>query len=262
MTSVTAPASQLKAILFDLGETLLDTGGIVPDFFKDQAEEDFAKVYAYLQKRGKPLPAWGAFYDALAGLLRKRQEASWTSHKSVHIGRVMHDALWNLGILLEDAELDECVRLTYEYSDSTAALYPEVLPLIRNLQKRGFRIGMISNTIWPHWYQDSTMERLGVRDLLYPRLYSADLEFKKPHPTIFQRAAQLLNVSPGSTVFVGDHLDPDIIGAQGAGMKAILFDVPYRQESNPSIVPHARITSLEKVPGALDRLYPARGGKE
>ena len=127
---------------------------------------------------------------------------------------------------------------------------------MRRLRSLGLHTGLISNTVWPGCCQDETLARLGVRGLLDPRIYSADVPFTKPHPSIFLRALDSLGVPAESAVFVGDHYDPDICGAQGVGMGAIYFDVPYRQESHPTIVPDERITALNQVPEALSRLYP------
>lgn len=253
---MTLPLSdELRAVLFDLGETLLDSRGITPDFSRDQAHKDFGLVYRYLQRLGKALPSWEVTYGTLAGLLRERMEASNVSSRSVHIGRVMQEAFAELGVSVSNDELRQCILLTYRYSDASASLYPEVLPLIRRLRGQGLLVGLISNTIWPHWCQDATLHRLGVRDLLYPRLYSADLEYKKPHPSIFMHALELLGVNPTSAVFVGDHLDPDIVGAQSVGMKAVWLDVPYREEADPHITPDGRITNLAELPQVLAQIF-------
>ena len=252
----------LKAVIFDLGETLLNPGGVSPGFVHDQAEQDFLAVYAYLQGMGQALPPWQAYYGAMLGHFQERRRASFRTHSSVHIGTIMREALEAMGISLPDVDVDRCVRLTYQYSDSHAILYADAIPLLRRLRSLGLRTSLISNTVWPGWCQDETLARLGARDLLDPRIYSADVAFAKPHPTIFQRALDSLGVPAESAVYVGDHYDPDIRGAQGIGMKAIFFDVPYRQESHPTIVPDARVTSLSQVPEALAKLYPGSLGGE
>ena len=246
----------LKAVLFDLGETLLNPGGASPGFVHDQAEQDFLAVFAYLQGMGKALPPWRTFYDIMLGRFQERRKASFRSDESVHIGRVVRIALEEMRIPLHDVDMDRCVRLTFQYSDDHAILYPDAISLVRKLRSLGLQTGLISNTIWPGWCQDETLARLGIRDLLDARIYSADVAFAKPHPSIFLRALDMLHVPAESAVFVGDHFDPDICGAQGVGMKAIYFDVPYRQESHPIIVPDGRITSLSQVPSELARLYP------
>ena len=245
----------LRAVLFDLGETLLDPGGDSPSF-ADQAEEDFGAVYRYLQQQGKPLPDWPDFFQAIYSLFQSQRQVSFATDTSLHVGTTIQEALARMGVALSEAEIRACVRLTFQYSDDHAVLYPQVIPLLEQLQAQGLATGLISNTIWPGWCQDETLERLGIRDLLHPRIYSADVPFTKPHPSIFLRALELLGLEPDQAVYVGDNLDPDICGAQGVGMKAILFRPPYRQDGHPGITPHATVGSLDEIPEALARLFP------
>lgn len=246
---------KLKAVIFDLGETLFDSTGVTPDLIKDRARQSFLQVHEYLCSLGKPLPPQAEFFKALASLLNARLEESNVTLRSVHIGPVLQELLGRMEIALTHEELRECVWRTYEYNEGMAVLYPEALPLINQLRAAGLQVGLISNSIWPHWCHDVTLAKLGVRDLLYPRLYSADWEYKKPHASIFKQALDMLDVSPNAAVFVGDHLDPDVLGAQGAGMKAVLLEVPYRQENHPAIRPDERISRLAELPRALDRLF-------
>jgi len=46
---------------------------------------------------------------------------------------------------------------------------------------------------------------------------------------------------------VGDRLVADVAGAQGAGMRAVLIEVPHRPEPDTNIVPHARIRELPEL---------------
>ncbi|MGE5604046.1 MAG: HAD hydrolase-like protein, partial [Nitrososphaerales archaeon] len=55
-------------------------------------------------------------------------------------------------------------------------------------------------------------------------------------------------------VYVGDRLVPDVGGAQGVGMKAVLIEVAHRVESHPKIVPDARIKELPQLLDVLPEL--------
>jgi putative hydrolase of the HAD superfamily len=246
---------RLRAVIFDLGETLLDPGGASPGFFEDQAEQDFRPVYSYLAHAGFHLPAWGLFLEQMLAPYLAQRQVSRHTFESIHIGDMMQRALSAMGIALSAPALEACVRLTFQYSVDHAVLYPDVIPLLAVLQAQGLATGLVSNTIWPSWCQDESLERLNVRDLLFPRIYSADVPYAKPHPSIFQHALGLLSVRPEEAVFVGDRLDLDIRGPHSAGMKAILFRVPYRSESSPEVIPDDAVDSLADLPAALARLY-------
>lgn len=245
--------AQFRALLFDLGETLLDTRGVNPDF----AEWDrhcFGAVYDYLAARGRALPAWEDFLQTSCDHLNRQWAESAQSCRAVHIGRPLEQALTQLGIHLSPVEAAECIGRHYQWCDETAVLYPEVLAALGSLRAQGFKLGLISNTIWPATCHDPTLQRLGLRDLLDVRLYSADCDYQKPHPAIFQEALRRLGVCAEEAAFVGDRLVNDVAGAQGAGMKGILRVVPYRVEQEARIQPDARIHSLDELARVLAEL--------
>lgn len=52
-------------------------------------------------------------------------------------------------------------------------------------------------------------------------LVSEQEGIKKPQAEIFIRALERLYVRPKESVYVGDHLENDVIGARNAGLNAI-----------------------------------------
>ncbi len=52
-------------------------------------------------------------------------------------------------------------------------------------------------------------------------LFSDEVGFRKPHPKIFEIAAEKLNAKPCEIVHVGDNLKTDVAGAKNAGFKAV-----------------------------------------
>lgn len=244
---------KFRAVLFDLGETLLDTNGINPDF----AEWDrhcFGAAHEYLAALGRSLPPWEAFLRMCSDRLNKQWDEARQSCRAVHIGPILEQTLGELGIRLSPMEAAECLQRHYRWCDDTALLYPEALGALRCLRAQGIKLGLISNTIWPTECHDPTLTRLGLRDLLAVRLYSADSGWQKPHPAIFQEALRRLGVRAEEAAFVGDRLTNDIAGAQGVGMKGILRTVPYRVEEDAHIQPDARIRSLDELPRVLAEL--------
>ena len=67
--------------------------------------------------------------------------------------------------------------------------------------------------------------------------------YEKPHPEIFRQALASLNAAPDASLYVGDVYSVDYMGAIGAGMQAVLMDVPgaYRDKGLP------RVESLEQL---------------
>jgi len=67
--------------------------------------------------------------------------------------------------------------------------------------------------------QTRKIERLGLTGRASCVLISEAFGAKKPHPDIFLAAAQKLGVEARRTLFVGDHPQNDILGAQAVGMR-------------------------------------------
>jgi putative hydrolase of the HAD superfamily len=81
-------------------------------------------------------------------------------------------------------------------------------------------------------------------------LDSALVGVEKPHPEIFQLALGRAGVSASEAAFVGDTYATDIVGAQFAGLHAVLID-------RVGAYPHAecpRVTSLPELLGVLETL--------
>ncbi|MCX7751130.1 MAG: HAD-IA family hydrolase, partial [Candidatus Bipolaricaulota bacterium] len=87
-------------------------------------------------------------------------------------------------------------------------------------------------------------------------LFSADaLGAAKPDPGFFRGALRSLGLPPGEAVMVGDRYEADIVGAKGAGLRAVWF--------NPGEVPcplahpvhDGEVRSLDELPPLLERPF-------
>lgn len=120
-------------------------------------------------------------------------------------------------------------------------LYPDALPVLDDLRRRGLKIGLISN---------------GQRDLdeftLHHGLHvDAVVGSKahgriKPDPSIFVAALAALETAAEETAMVGDSYEDDIEGARALGIRAILLDRDGMRPDEPE-----RIETLLALPAAL-----------
>jgi putative hydrolase of the HAD superfamily len=129
---------------------------------------------------------------------------------------------------------------------------PEAPPLLRELRRRGIRVGVLSNTLWPRSAHERCFVRDQVIDLIDGAVYSSEIPWVKPHPEAFRAAmAAVGEDDPASCVFVGDRPYDDVHGAKGVGMRAVLIrngDVP----SYDAAVPDAIITKLSELIRHID----------
>ena len=113
--------------------------------------------------------------------------------------------------------------------------------VLEELRRDGCKLGLVSNLTTAY---KRTAVRLGIEELVDQVVYSCDVRAIKPEPAIFHVALRGLGVTPHAAVMVGDTIEADILGARGAGMKAILIDPT---ESGGA-------SSVRKVPGLLRKL--------
>ena len=97
----------------------------------------------------------------------------------------------------------------------------------------------------------------GFAGLMRSMVVSAEEGWRKPHPSLFQKAMRELGVAPAESIFVGDSPWHDIAGAHGAGMRAVLTrQYVARPYSDADPQPDAVIDHVRELPGviiALDR---------
>jgi putative hydrolase of the HAD superfamily len=119
--------------------------------------------------------------------------------------------------------IEECAREMYREWGACHhfELYDDVPAVLQALSAAGIRIGLISNS---HRCLASFQSHFELHGLITAALSSSEHGFLKPHPSIFEAALRLIDVSPGEAVMVGDSLTHDILGALRVGMAGILVD--------------------------------------
>ena len=123
--------------------------------------------------------------------------------------------------------------------------YPDTLPCLRTLRKRGFWLGAVGNMgvvheelVRPHVDLVASSERWGV---------------EKPSPEFFARIVSESGFEAGELAYVGDRVDNDVAPARAAGMLAVhVRRGPWGYLHDPSGA-HVRVGSLAELP---DRLAP------
>jgi len=212
---------KLKAVLFDLDGTLVDTA------------DEFVVVVQQLRDEHGLQPMDPA---------RIRASVSNGARALVTLG---------LGIEPQDPVFEsKRLRLLDLYSEvlgSTARPYPGIPPLLIALAERGIAWGVATNK--PRAYAEPLLIALG---LLAPTDAEAqvptwpgveycgslvcpdDVNERKPHPESLHRNCQDLLCAPHEAIYVGDHLR-DIEAGRRAGMYTVAAAYGYIEaDDNPA----------------------------
>jgi FMN phosphatase YigB (HAD superfamily) len=108
-----------------------------------------------------------------------------------------------------------------------------------------YQIGVISNA---DGKIEDVLRRCDIASCFRTITDSGLAGFEKPHPEIFRQALKSMNATPEESLYVGDVYSVDYLGATGAGMEAILMDVPAAYK-NKGV---RRVESLEELQNLLD----------
>ncbi|MDX2137768.1 MAG: HAD family hydrolase [Chloroflexota bacterium] len=246
----------LKAVLFDLDDTLLDWSGFHGDWAQMEAKH-LRNVFNWIANEIHPLDD----YDAYAAEFHTRTRDVWASARmslrAPNLGSVLIEAAVALGVPPNLLDMRRVLEV-YEW-DAVAGtvMFPDVPEAIQLLTAHNIKVGIVTNAYQPMWIRDVEITTHGIMPF-FPtcRISAADVGYLKPHPAIFQTALNCVGVKPQEAVFVGDDPEADVAGAQAAGLTAVLRLSPHRQRSfDGKIVPDARIYSLAELPALLDKWF-------
>ncbi|MBT4518755.1 MAG: HAD-IA family hydrolase [Halieaceae bacterium] len=190
--------NQLKAVIFDLDGTLIDT-----------AEEFVVVVQALRAEHGR-----GPLDEAII-----RASVSNGARALVTLA---------LDIAESAAEFDSKRRrlldLYSEVLGTASAPYPGIEALIAALSAQGIAWGIATNK--PRAYAAPLLEKLDLSPPMSSLVCSDDVRDRKPHPESLYLSCRHLGCSPHEAIYVGDHLR-DIEAGRGAGMYTIAAAYGY-----------------------------------
>lgn len=247
----------LKAILFDLDDTLLDWSGFNLEW--PIFERLFLqRVFDYIETVTTPLPDFDLFVTEFHQRMREAWRKGRGSLIAPNIGVVLLEAAEAQGAVPGTLTMEGCLG-AYEWRAVPGTkLFPEVPDALALIRAQGVNTAIVTNAAQPMYLRDIEIGEHGLLPY-FPdcRLSAADAGVLKPHPEIFQIALECLGVSADEAVFVGDNPVADIAGAQAAGMRAVLRVItPTPPLLSGLIIPDAALNTMDELPGILDGWFP------
>ena len=238
----------IDTIFFDVGATLRY---VVEDpAFSAEAERQLMELVGATESHD-------VFFEKLT--------ANWNAYRKQAKKRLLDVSemeLW-LQYLLPDypaaAVAPHAARLTrlWRDHDGRRVAHEGTPETLRELRRRGSKLGIIANTITeteiPDW-----MCEAGVADCFRTVILSSKVRLRKPDPAIYLLAARCIDSAPERCAYVGDNPVRDVEGALDAGYGAmILFEnagAADREGKVPTRQPDERIRSIPE----LLELFPGR----
>jgi phosphoglycolate phosphatase len=197
-------SQRLRAVLFDLDGTLLDTApDMVAALNTLRREHDLA-----------PLP-----YE---------QVRSAVSHGAARVVRTgFEHAVEPQFLQLQQRFLEIYRGALSQHS----RLFPGIPAVLDELDARGLKYGIVTNKA--AWLTEPLLEQLELRSRFVCVVSGDTLAERKPHPLPLLHAAALAGVAPEACVYVGDA-QRDVEAAHAAGMPALVANYGYLRADEDS----------------------------
>ena len=195
--------------------------------------------------------------DELVRTLIAVEARSWertrTDRRSTRLSDLLAEASAEIGADVAGAVLEEAAEHHLDTWTPHIRHHDDAAATLAELQARGLKIGLLSNTHWPRHFHEHFLERDGLDRYIEARLYTSDMEHTKPDRRTFEQAMAALGLDrPDRVVFVGDRLYDDVWGAQQAGLTAVWI----RNGRTPTyeVEPDGVIDHLSELPALLAKL--------
>lgn len=247
----------LKAVLFDLDDTLLDWRGFQQDWPTFE-EEYLRRVFDHICQEVMELSDFPAFVVEFRNHTREAWNTGRGNLIAPNLGEILVETAGMLGVQPGTLTVEDVLHAYDWQAVPGTTLFPEVPETLALLQQHGIKTGIVTNASQPMWVRDAEIRGHGLLEY-FPdcRISAADVGYLKPHPAIFQAALNQLKIEANEAVFVGDNPVADVAGAQGVGLKAVLrVTTPVPPMLSGLIVPDGAINSLFELPALLDDWYP------
>jgi putative hydrolase of the HAD superfamily len=239
---------EIEAIFLDHGNTLRIV--VKDDVFQAQARRQLATLVGALESP-----------EAFCERLHERYQVCKKRAKETMIEASEKD-LWTRCLLPEwppekiGPRVGKLTRL-WRDRDGRRVPRPDTEHVIVELSKRGYRLGIIANTITeteiPDWLEES-----GLSQYFDTVILSSIYGRRKPGPEIYLEAARRIGVDPARSVYVGDNPSRDILGTRLAGFwGTILLMEPDTLEKEPSIGEEEPELIIHELRELLD-IFPGR----
>ena len=210
---------QIKAVLFDLGETLLDFGKIkATQLFRQGARSS----YDYLKSSGQPVGNFEFYCWINLLIVRIRHLISKIQKKDFDSLDLLRKVGTRVGVRFDDEQWLHFAWLWYEPLSKMATTDPTIKDTLITLKGLRLKLGILSNTFVNADSLEKHLEQLGLLDFFSVRMYSYQFDFRKPDLRIFKIAAERLDEAPENILYVGDRIDMDIKPALKLGMQPVL----------------------------------------
>jgi putative hydrolase of the HAD superfamily len=235
----------IKAVLFDMFDTLVMIE-------KNHAfyNPSLKRAHRFLVAKGVDV-RFNVFRDAYIKARDALYAEADAKLEEPHFNCRISNALESLGYL--DVKNEVIAGTTNEFCEEFmkyVRIDNHAKSALKKLHEK-YKLGIVSNFAIPECV-DKLLTKHGLDAFFDVVVVSGAVNKRKPSPEIFEKALEKLGVNAEDTVFVGDTVDADVIGAKAAGMKAVFIERRVQEDAEQAC-PNQTIKSLSDLSEAIKK---------
>ncbi|MCJ7624420.1 MAG: HAD family hydrolase [Anaerolineaceae bacterium] len=241
-------SQKIEAIFVDVGNTLRIV--VKDDDFQAQARKSIKELV------GAPESP-----DIFMEILEERYKVLRKRAKELYI-EATEKEMWTKWMLPDYpaekiAPLSGKLTRLWRECNGRRVARPDVTSTVIELNKRGYVLGIIANTVTeseiPDWLEEDNLT-----DYFKTVVLSSKVGVRKPGPEIYLIAAQRAGVDPARSIYVGDNPSRDILGARKAGYgMVIIINEPDTLKKEPHSGDEKPDMTIDALSDLLD-IFPGR----
>jgi FMN phosphatase YigB (HAD superfamily) len=202
----------IKALLFDFGQTLVDSA----DAFRAAEKEAKENLFSYLSSVPDGL-SWDMFLPCYRGIRKEYHQNS--NFSRLAIWQAVCDSFGQKPEpdLFENWEKDYWVKV-----GSKTRPFPETVAALEKLSQQ-YQLSLVTNTQGQKHTGNHRLALFPQLERFFQIIIVAGESGVPPKPHIepFRLCVEQLGIHPGEAVFIGDDWRIDICGAKNAGIQPI-----------------------------------------
>jgi HAD superfamily hydrolase (TIGR01509 family) len=239
--------SMIDTIFFDIGNTLRV---VVKDKeFSKAAEAELMRLAGAAEE-----------HDVFFAKLK----ANWDTYRKSAKGGALEASemeLWSQHLLPDYPAEHICAvagRLTrlWRDHDGRRVARPDVKDTLAELERRGYTMGIIANTITETEIPDWMIEDQ-VAHYFKTVILSSKVRLRKPDPAIYDLACRAIGKPPQNCAYIGDNPIRDVEGTRAAGWSMMIrVDEPETIKNEPQDVTCRADHTITEISQILDIFPP------
>src|SRR5436305_88545 len=159
----------IEAILFDLGDTLINFGKLNSlKLFREGARAS----YDYLASQNRTLPPYDRYWQAHYRAIRNAYYWSTLRRRDFDVQHVVTAVIRKLGIHVNPRQRRELLWVWYRPIFEVAKVDDGLHEMLAMLRDAGTKLAIVSNTFMPGHNLDRHLEREGLLEFFPVRVYS------------------------------------------------------------------------------------------